>query len=312
MADVQPENGFLRIATELMDEIIRRDFSKRQLAILHFVIRLSYGCQKKDCVIEKFNMFEIAGINKVDIKKELKFLRECFVINWDETTMIFSINKDYEKWQITPSKGFEKEKFDHLIHQNIKRKVSKTLTNERKEVSKTLTTKKQVVSKILTFKSEKVSKTLTMKLVKYELRYQSITCLSKAHWVRKDILKISFKDINNHHDDKEKKSTENNPFVFYEQNGFGTIPPSLHDEINYWFDGKFFDEPDLIIIESMKEAVRNNKRSWSYCNRCLINWSNLRLRTLNEVKTQIKSFNHQINKKEQKSQQPQQKYNYGF
>lgn len=47
MADVQLENGYIRIATELIDEVIRRDFSKRQLAILHFIIRLSYGCHKK-------------------------------------------------------------------------------------------------------------------------------------------------------------------------------------------------------------------------------------------------------------------------
>ncbi|MGG3929576.1 replication protein [Schinkia azotoformans] len=89
MADIQLKNGFLRIATELMNEIIRRDFSKRQLAILHFIIRLSYGCHQKDCLIEKFNAFEIAGLNKSDIKKELQFLRDCRVINWDEKKWYF-------------------------------------------------------------------------------------------------------------------------------------------------------------------------------------------------------------------------------
>lgn len=174
MADVQLENGYIRIATELIDEVIRRDFSKRQLAILHFIIRLSYGCQKKDCIIDKFNSFELAGLNKSDIKKELKFLRDCRVINWDDGDMIFSINKDYEKWQINPSKGFDKEKLDQLIHENLKIKVGKIPTNQKSEVGKTPTSE----------------------LVKHQLEESSNHCESKAEQTSKDSIKDSSLKIN--------------------------------------------------------------------------------------------------------------------
>lgn len=168
VASPQTEKGHVRIANELWNELLRRDFSKRQQNLILFIWRLSYGTGQKDCVIDKFNNLELAGMYKQDVKKELKFLRECAVLDWDEKTMVFSINKNYHLWQITPNKNWDSEKFDELIHQNLSRKkVSKTRTKKENEVSETLTKKKSRVSKTLTFKSKQVSKILTMRLVKY-------------------------------------------------------------------------------------------------------------------------------------------------
>ncbi|MFS0822144.1 replication protein [Bacillus sp. 1P02SD] len=181
LADVQLEKGYIRIATELMDEIIRRDFSKRQLAILHLIIRLSYGCHQKDCLIDKMNVFEIVGIYKGDIKRELDYLVEAKVIKWDKNENIFSVNKNHEMWKIDSCKRWDKQKLDYLIHNNLKRKkVSETLTKLKKRVSKTLTEM-----------GEKVSKTLTDKLVKHLLE------MFPNDWESKDesTLKDSIKDI---------------------------------------------------------------------------------------------------------------------
>lgn len=178
---MQLEKGYIRIATELMDELIKRDFSKRQLAILHLIIRLSYGCHQKDCVIERMKDFEIVGIYKGDIKKELNNLAEAKIINWDKTENIFSLNKNHETWKIGSSKGWEKQKLDNLVHINLK----------KKKVSETLTLIKKQVSKTLTEMGEKVSKTLTDKLVKHLLG------LFPNGWESKDeeALKDSIKDI---------------------------------------------------------------------------------------------------------------------
>lgn len=272
MADVQLENGYIRIATELMDEIIRRDFSKRQLAILHFIIRLSYGCHKKDCLIEKFNLFETAGINKVDIKKELKFLRECRVIFWEEETMIFSINKDYDEWQINPCKGFDREKLDNLIHRNIKRKVSKTLTDLE-----------NIVSKTLTKMNKKVSKTLTSKLVKHLLELHGNTWESKDE----EVLKNSIKDIYLKINKEEEEEAQMNRIldllqkskILEEKN----ITEFLREDISDVIDNFGFEQPEEMIVEAIKDAARGNGRTWKFVYKKLVDWRKKGIKTVSDL-----------------------------
>lgn len=284
MADVQLENGYIRIATELMNEIIRRDFSKRQLAVLHFIIRLSYGCRRKDCLIDKFNSFEVAGINKVDIKKELKFLRSCGVINWDEITMIFSINKDYEKWQISPLKGFDKEKFDQLIHKNLKEKVSKTLTDLE-----------NIVSKTLTDLGEKVSKLLTSELVKHLLEVLGKSWESKSEEALKDSIIDIYLKIKDKDDDIVPQQ---NYFTEYEK-AFGYPPALLISDFNYWIDSEDsqFTEPEEIIVEVIQRARKQIPRNPAkYISKILRDLHNMELFTLEAVKEYNKKFDENFSK----------------
>lgn len=272
MADVQLENGYIRIATELMDEIIRRDFSKRQLAILHFIIRLSYGCQKKDCLIDKFNAFEIVGLNKSDIKKELTFLRECRVINWEESTMIFSMNKDYEKWQINPSKGFDREKLDQLIHENLKRKVGKTPTDLETLVGKTLTDL-----------GEKVGKTQTSKLVKHQLELYGNAWESMAEDVLKDSIIDIYLKINKEEEEKEavKRVLEllQKSKILEEKD----ITEFLREDINDVILNFGFEQPDEMILEAIKDSARGNGRTWKYVYKKLVDWKKKGIKTVTDL-----------------------------
>ncbi|MBS4172089.1 replication protein [Bacillus sp. FJAT-49736] len=276
MANVQVENGYIRIATELMDEIIRRDFSKRQLAILHFIIRLSYGCQKKDCVIGKFNAFELAGLNKSDIKKELKFLRECRVINWDENTMIFSINKDYEKWQINPNKGFEKEKLDQLIHENIKKFVGKTPTNEGEKVGKIPTISKSEVGKIPTNLDEKVGKTPTNELVKHQLQETEIPWEGNVEEVPKDSIKDSYLKINT-----TTTAAVENPIQLFEKLLCRLSPMQMESLIKW---EKAFKGKSEIVNEAITIADNKNKRYFGFVEFLLKEWANNNLDSLDRVR----------------------------
>lgn len=292
MADVQLENGYIRIATDLMNEIIRRDFSKRQLAIMHFIIRLSYGCHRKDCIIEKFNLFELAGLNKSDIKKELKFLRECRVLNWDEEAMIFSINKDYEKWQINPSKGYDKEKINQLVHVNIKKKVSEIPTSTDEKVGKTPTDLEELVGKTLTELGEKVGKTLTTKLVKHQLE------LHGSDWWSKDegTLKDSIIDIYLKIKDKDDDMMQQNYFTEYEK-AFGYPPPILISDFHYWIDGEKsqFTEPEEIIIEVIHRAKKQIPRNpATYVSSILKKLHDMELYSLEAVKAYNKKFDEKM------------------
>jgi DnaD/phage-associated family protein len=78
-----------------------------------------------------------------------------------------------------------------------------------------------------------------------------------------------------------------NPFTFYEQNGFGTIPPLVIEEMNIWIDGNYFEQPNEIIILAMKEAVLSNVRNWNYVNKILINWEQKKLKTVDQVQAHL-------------------------
>lgn len=119
------------------------------------------------------------------------------------------------------------------------------------------------------------------------------------------------KELTTNKNDKNDKNVKNdkeevvvaadNPFRFFEENGFGTLSPFLVDEINHWIDGDYFDEPEKIIIEALKESLRANVRRWVYANKILMEWSNQKLRTLNDVKAHIKVRNNVVPLKKEKS-----------
>jgi phage replication O-like protein O len=272
-ADVQLEKGYLRIATELMDEIIRRDFSKRQLAILHLIIRLSYGCHRKDCVIDKLNNFEITGIYKNDIKKELTKLKKAHVIDWNAGNEIFSINKNHEEWEVNSSKGWEKSKLDYLIHLNLKRKkVSKTLTD--------------IVSKTLTEMGVEVSKTLTEKLVKYQLEVHGNAWESKEEGTLKDSIKdiyLKIKDIDVKGDELLQRILE--LLEKSEILGEKGITEFLRDDITDVIENFKFENPEEMIVEAIKETARGNGKTWLYVYKKLVAWKTKGIKSLADLKT---------------------------
>ncbi len=283
MANPQLEQGHIRIANELYDEILRRNFSKRQQNLVLFIWRLSYGTGQKDCEVKQFNLFELSGIYKSDIKKELNYLRDCAVLNWNEKDMIFSINKNYKLWQISPNKNWDSDKFKELIHYNLSRKsVSKTLTKSDETVSKIPTIDNPKVSKTLTFKSKQVSKLLTPKLVKYQPTPSLNLRGSRGPGSLKTLLKtLKIKDIKDNNYYKRQTASE-----FYEQNGFGMIGGYSADMLMRWM-AKFDDE---ILILAMKEAIENDAKNWRYLNKILGDWADKGVKSAEDAQAAIAKF----------------------
>ncbi|HJV46614.1 MAG TPA: replication protein [Bacillota bacterium] len=188
MANPQIENGFIRIANEIWNEIIRRDFSKRQIAILHFIWRLSYGCNKKFAFIPNLKDFELCGIGRTHITKELIYLETCKVIKWNRTEMHFLFNKDYELWQINPVKGWNEEDYKSLVRANLENKISYQKGNS--EVTKTVTLSDESYQN----SNLGVTETVTSELPKRELLNESIPCGSKGEEGSKNSIKDSIKN----------------------------------------------------------------------------------------------------------------------
>lgn len=152
IASPQADNGHLRIANELLEEIISRDFSKRQLKIIFFILRLSWACQKKYAVIPQMKDFELCGIGRQHITKELDLLEKARVIYWNRENGIFAVNKFYDYWIIPP--------VTKTVTATIKDLIKKQL-----EVTKTVTEK---LTKLLKQESG-VTKTVILWLLKQEL-----------------------------------------------------------------------------------------------------------------------------------------------
>lgn len=195
MANPQPEKGFVKLANEIWNEIIRRDFSKRQKDIILFIWRLSYGCQKKSAIIPKLKDFELCGIGAQNIRKELDYLVSCKVISWDKLETIFSVNKDYDKWQISPVRGWDEDRFRELISGNLGASTSQnekknTSQNEKSELSK------PIIKLLSTSQNKKLQllKTRSSYFLKREVRLPANPWGCRRKQVSKDIIKDIIKD----------------------------------------------------------------------------------------------------------------------
>ncbi|MFY0545488.1 DnaD domain-containing protein [Brevibacillus sp. H7] len=93
-------------------------------------------------------------------------------------------------------------------------------------------------------------------------------------------------------EEEEARVDKPNPFVSYEEN-IGVISPVIAQDITHWLDGNFFDEPELIVIEAIKIAVRNGARKWNYANKTLIDWADRKLRTLRQVQAYTLEYEQQ-------------------
>ncbi|QAS52831.1 replication protein [Halobacillus litoralis] len=291
MANPQTENGYIKIANEIIDEVIRRDFSKRQTAILHMIWRLSYGCNKKSAVIPKLKDFALCGVSKQNVTSELEHLETCRVIYWDRSTNEFTFNKDYEKWIITPRKGWKMEQFKEILRLNLSEKFlkqeQKSSQNKNSEDAKSSQNKN--------FETKKVLKIRTSEFLKQELPHGQIPSLSKVQRLSKDIIKdIKDKDIKRINNNKESQKVK--AFDHYQKN-IGPLPPAVIEKINSFID----DLGDDLVVEAITKSCEQNQRRWAYIEKILNNWYNQGIRTLDDVAANDAEFQRKMDQKHSSS-----------
>lgn len=136
MANPQPDE-FTRISNELYTAIMQTDFTKRQRNILDLVIRMSYGCGKKSALLRPVD-FELVGVYKTHVRKELDYLVQAKVLFIDGERI--TLNKDYDQWRVSLVKGAtDKKRFEAVLHRNLDKVVTKTVTVEDGKVTETAT-----------------------------------------------------------------------------------------------------------------------------------------------------------------------------
>ncbi|BFH70632.1 hypothetical protein J27TS7_57740 [Paenibacillus dendritiformis] len=191
MASPQKENGYVGIANEIWDEIISRKFTERQQKILKLILRLSYGCRKKTATIPLLKHFELGGVRIQDAKKELNYLSQCKVIEWDQKDT-YALNKNYDEWRISLVKGWDEEEFKRLISLNINSKTGSEKSGTR--VTKSVTPEPAPEEESYEKCNYPVTKSVSDELRKVELSNAASPCGSKAGGTPKDSIKDSIKN----------------------------------------------------------------------------------------------------------------------
>lgn len=107
MASPQTENGFTKIADEILENIVRFDFNKTETKILMLLIRLSYGFNRKTAEMALSFIQKVTGISKSTVKRNLDNLIDDNVIYIEKeatqnTARLLKFNKDYESWNRVP------------------------------------------------------------------------------------------------------------------------------------------------------------------------------------------------------------------
>lgn len=106
MANVQLENGFTKIANELLEVIQDYKFTTNQLKIIMVVWRKTYGWQTKDSEISLTYFQNATHLSRSRVNESLKELISCKVIieikkgGSNGKGKVITFNKNYDEWTI--------------------------------------------------------------------------------------------------------------------------------------------------------------------------------------------------------------------
>ena len=105
MAGPQLENGYMKIANEIMEQIPRFRFNGTQLRILMVLWRYTYGFNRKNHELSVSFISKATGINAQQIKRELTTLIAKNIVTVVREpsfnrTRVLAFNKKYDSWRM--------------------------------------------------------------------------------------------------------------------------------------------------------------------------------------------------------------------
>ncbi|MFL0361418.1 replication protein [Pseudobacillus sp. 179-B 2D1 NHS] len=105
MADVQLENGYTKIANELLDAIQQFQFTQNQFKLLMALWRHTYGWNRKECEFSLSFIESVTYLDRKRVNETLKALIQNNVIQEVESgsarkTKVVRFNKNYDEWTI--------------------------------------------------------------------------------------------------------------------------------------------------------------------------------------------------------------------
>ena len=137
MASPQTENGYTKIANEIMEALARNRLSGQERQIVDVVLRKTYGFNKKEDVISMGQFSKLTGINRPLVARLLKSLLHKMILrvtqkdNTKGNSYIFQ--KDFEKWKVLHKKITVTQKDNTPVTQNDNKSVTQNDTYKRKK-----------------------------------------------------------------------------------------------------------------------------------------------------------------------------------
>jgi len=111
MASPQKENGYTRIANELIEQLASRDLSGRELRLLLVVMRKTWGWGKRRDRISLGQITKLTGIGRQHVATVVGRLVERqyvkrFLPGSERGMRAYEIQKDYDLWDTPLSPGY--------------------------------------------------------------------------------------------------------------------------------------------------------------------------------------------------------------
>lgn len=106
MANPQIENGYTRIANEVMEALARIRINGECRQVIDVILRKTYGFNKKEDRISLSQFVLATGLKKSTVCKALNIAYKINIITHNGTPLgnIYRFNKDFESWRPLPKK----------------------------------------------------------------------------------------------------------------------------------------------------------------------------------------------------------------
>lgn len=127
----QIEDGHTRIANELLEAITLFDFGKRHYKVILFVLRKTYGWNKKADVMSLSQIVTGTGLARTHVCQCVNELADMKVLlkQSHANGQLVELNKKYKQWVVLPKQS------------HVTKTVMRCDQNGTKSVTKTVTTK---------------------------------------------------------------------------------------------------------------------------------------------------------------------------
>ncbi|MCX5804304.1 MAG: replication protein [Proteobacteria bacterium] len=150
MASPQKENGYTSLSNELFDKLISINISGQELRAAMFVIRKTYGFNKKDDYISLSQFCKAMNIKKIRASQVVNSLQLRKILTVKENinglTKMYRFNKDYEQWITVKEKRYRKGFTNDTVKVLRSSPLRKTLTTKDTLTKDTLTKERYVFS----------------------------------------------------------------------------------------------------------------------------------------------------------------------
>lgn len=133
MANPQLEDGYTRIANEILEVVSKVKLNGTQYKILITIWRYTYGFNRKDSEFSLNFLSEATNSNKQQVKRELDRLIESKVISVVEkadfnSSRRLSFNKKYSEWKVKGVQSVKKDTVSEFDYSTVSEKAYSTVS----------------------------------------------------------------------------------------------------------------------------------------------------------------------------------------